>query len=74
MKNRPGSDLTIQAMSGYLRTMGDVGEEPVRVGADVVSTCTAAMSFIAILSALYSRIQTGKGQQIKSSMLGTMKD
>ena len=72
MKNRPGSDLTIQAMSGYLRTMGDVGEEPVRVGADVVSTCTAAMSFIAILSALYSRIQTGKGQQIKSSMLGTM--
>ncbi len=72
MKNRPGSDLTIQAMSGYLRTMGDVGEEPVRVGADVVSTCTAAIGLIGILSALYSRIQTGKGQQIKSSMLGTM--
>ncbi len=72
MKNRPGSDLTIQAMSGYLRTMGDVGEEPVRVGADVVSTCTAAMGLIGILSALYSRIQNGKGQQIKSSMLGTM--
>tara|TARA_Y100000588_G_scaffold6850_1_gene8111 strand:+ start:407 stop:2698 length:2292 start_codon:yes stop_codon:yes gene_type:complete len=72
MKNRPGSDLTIQAMSGYLRTMGDVGEEPVRVGADVVSTCTAAMGLIGILSALYSRIQNGKGQQINSSMLGTM--
>ena len=72
MKNKPGSDLTIQAMSGYLRTMGDVGEEPIRVGADVVSTCTAAMSFIAMLSALYHRIQTGQGQKVNSSMLGTM--
>ena len=72
MKNKPGSDLTIQAMSGYLRTMGDVGEEPIRVGADVVSTCTAAMSLIAMLSALYHRIQTGQGQKVNSSMLGTM--
>lgn len=72
MRNLPGSDLTIQAMCGYLRTLGDVGEEPIRVGADVVSTCTAAMSLIALLSALYHQIQTGKGQKINSSMLGTM--
>lgn len=72
MRNQPGSDLTIQAMCGYLRTLGDVGEEPIRVGADVVSTCTAAMSLIALLSALYHQIQTGKGQKINSSMLGTM--
>lgn len=72
MRNLPGSDLTVQAMCGYLRTLGDVGEEPIRVGADVVSTCTAAMSFIALLSALYHQIQTGKGQKINSSMLGTM--
>ena len=72
MRNLPGSDLTIQAMCGYLRTLGDVGEEPIRVGADVVSTCTAAMSLIALLSALYHQIQTGKGQKINSSMLETM--
>lgn len=72
MRNQPGSDLTIQAMCGYLRTLGDVGEKPIRVGADVVSTCTAAMSLIALLSALYHQIQTGKGQKINSSMLGTM--
>ena len=72
MKNKTGSDLVIQAMSGYLRTLGDVGEEPVRVGADVVSTCTAAMSFIAILGALYHLIQTGEGQKVSASMLGTM--
>ena len=72
MRNLPGSDLTIQAMCGYLRTLGDIGEEPIRVGADVVSTCTAAMSLIALLSALYHQIQTGKGQKINSSMLGTM--
>lgn len=72
MKNKPGSDLVIQAMSGYLRTLGDVGEKPIRVGADVVSTCTAAMSLIAILAALYHRIQTGEGQKVSASMLGTM--
>ena len=72
MKNKPGSDLVIQAMSGYLRTLGNVGEDPVRVGADVVSTCTAAMSLIAILAALYHRIQTGNGQKVSASMLGTM--
>lgn len=72
MKNKTGSDLVIQAMSGYLRTLGDVGEEPVRVGADVVSTCTAAMSLIAILGALYHLIQTGEGQKVSASMLGTM--
>ena len=72
LKNQPGSDLTIQAMCGYLRTLGDVGEEPIRVGADVVSTCTSAMSLIALLSALYHQIQTGEGQKINGSMLGTM--
>ena len=49
-----------------------MGEKPIRVGADVVSTCTAAMSLIAILAALYHRIQTGEGQKVSASMLGTM--
>ena len=72
MKNQTGSDLSIQAMSGYLRTLGDVGGEPIRVGADVVAGCTAAMNFIAILAALYHRLQTGNGQKVSGSMLGTM--
>ncbi len=72
LRDLPGSELVIQAMTGYLRALGTLGDPPVRVGADIVSACTGAMAFVAVLAALYHRENTGHGQRVAVSELGTM--
>ncbi|NKB44669.1 MAG: hypothetical protein GKS03_10375 [Alphaproteobacteria bacterium] len=72
MKHLPGSELVIQAMTGYLRLLGKLGEPPVRAGADIVATCAGSMAFVGVLSALYHRERTGEGQRIATSLLGSM--
>ncbi|MBT6962295.1 MAG: hypothetical protein HOA00_14215 [Rhodospirillaceae bacterium] len=72
MRNLQGSELVIQAMTGYLRLLGKLGEPPVRAGADIVTTCTGAMAFVGVLGALYHRQRTGQGQRVATSMLGSM--
>jgi crotonobetainyl-CoA:carnitine CoA-transferase CaiB-like acyl-CoA transferase len=59
-------------MTGYLRLLGNLGEPPVRVGADIVATCSGAIAFTGILSALYFREKTGRGQRVATSLLGAM--
>ena len=72
MRHLPGSELVIQAMTGYLRILGKLDDPPVRAGADIVSTCTGAMAFVGVLGALYHRQRTGVGQRVATSMLGSM--
>lgn len=72
MRHLPGSELVIQAMTGYLRILGKLGDPPVRAGADIVATCTGAMAFVGVLGALYHRQRTGLGQRVSTSMLGSM--
>tara|TARA_B100001750_G_scaffold66980_1_gene53207 strand:+ start:1196 stop:3520 length:2325 start_codon:yes stop_codon:yes gene_type:complete len=72
LRNRPGSELITQAFTGYLRTLGEVNEDPVRAGADVASTVTAGMAFISLLASLYHRLQTGEGQRVSTSQLGSL--
>ncbi|MDG2241885.1 MAG: CoA transferase [Rhodospirillaceae bacterium] len=72
MKHLPGSELVVQAMTGYLRLLGKLGEAPVRAGADIVATCAGSMAFVGVLSALYHRERTGQGQRIAISLLGSM--
>ena len=72
LRNRPGSELITQAFTAYLRTLGEVNEDPVRVGADVSSTVTAGMAFISLLAALYYRLKNGEGQRVSTSQLGSM--
>ena len=72
MRNLQGSELVIQAMTGYLRLLGKLGDPPVRAGADIVTTCTGAMAFVGVLGALYHRQRTGQGQRVATSMLGSM--
>jgi crotonobetainyl-CoA:carnitine CoA-transferase CaiB-like acyl-CoA transferase len=66
------TELTIQAMTGYLTDLGMPGSEPVRVGADITGTCSAALSFLGTLAALYERGQSGRGQVVATSLLGSM--
>ncbi|MEE8307377.1 MAG: CoA transferase, partial [Gammaproteobacteria bacterium] len=72
LRDQPGSELVIQAMTGYLRALGTLGDAPVRVGADIVAACSGAMAFVSVLAALYHRENTGAGQRVAVSELGTM--
>ena len=72
LRNHPGSELVIQSMTGYLRLLGQLGEPPVRVGADIVGTCTGSVAFIGVLAALYHRERSGRGQRVATSLLGAM--
>ena len=72
MRNLPASELVIQAMTGYLRMVGVQDEPPIRVGADIVATCTGSVAFVGVLAALYHREKTGEGQRVATSTLGAM--
>jgi crotonobetainyl-CoA:carnitine CoA-transferase CaiB-like acyl-CoA transferase len=72
MAGQAATELTIQAMTGYLTDLGMPGGEPVRVGADITGTCSAALSFLGTLAALYERGQSGRGQVVATSLLGSM--
>ena len=71
-RDRPTSELVMQGMTGYLRLLGSLGEPPVRVGADIAATCSGSIALTGILSALYYRERTGKGQRVATSLLGAM--
>lgn len=67
-----GSELTIQAMTGYLRALGSLDQEPVRVGADIAESAAAGMGLLGVLAALYHRGNTGEGQVVSVSRLGAI--
>lgn len=67
-----GSELTIQAMTGYLRALGSLDGAPVRVGADIAESAAAGMGLLGVLAALYHRGETGEGQVVSVSRLGAM--
>jgi len=72
LRDRPGSELVIQAMTGYLRLLGALDQPPLRVGSDIVATCTGSVALIGVLAALYHREKTGEGQRVATSALGAM--
>lgn len=72
LAGQAGSELTIQAMTGYLRALGRLDGEPVRVGADIAESAAAGMGLLGVLAALYHRENTGEGQTVSVSRLGAM--
>ena len=72
LRDQPASELTLQAMSDFLNTLGLAGEEPVRMGPDMASAGTSLFAVHGILGALYHKWRTGEGQRIDVSMLATM--
>jgi len=69
MKDYPGYDLTILAMSGLLGITGNPGESPVKFGVPIADITTALFATVSILAAIYNRDKTGDGQYIDLSML-----
>ena len=72
MKDLPGSELVVQAVSGVYRGLGEPGETPVRVGEDIAGLSTGLMAFQAVMGALLHRDRTREGQRIAVSMLGSL--
>lgn len=72
LAGQAGSELTIQAMTGYVRALGTLDGEPVRVGADIAESAATGMGLLGVLAALYHREKTGEGQTVSVSRLGAM--
>lgn len=68
-KDWPGYDLTVMANSGLMSINGEPERPPVKFGVPIADITAGLFSDIAILSALYDRKDTGKGQYIDMSML-----
>jgi crotonobetainyl-CoA:carnitine CoA-transferase CaiB-like acyl-CoA transferase len=65
---RPGFDPLLQAMGGVMTTQGFNGP-PQYVRIAVTDYYTAALAAQAILTALFARERTGRGQRVQTSLL-----
>ncbi|HXW10174.1 MAG TPA: CoA transferase, partial [Steroidobacteraceae bacterium] len=70
LADRGGFDGVGQAMSGAMYMTGTPGQ-PVKAAAPYVDFSTAVLSAFGTLAALMHRAQTGEGQEVKATLLGT---
>ena len=68
--DRLGFDGTGQALSGSMYLTGD-GQRPTRAAVSYVDYATAMSAAFATVSAVIERMQTGKGQHVSCSLMGT---
>ena len=69
---RPGYDLLIQAMGGFMSITGDPNGEPQKAGVPIADLMAGMYASVAINAALRHREKTGEGQHIDIGMLDTM--
>ncbi len=69
LAEKPGYDLLIQAYSGLMSLTGDPDGMPMRVGFSLADLFTGMMAYGSIMTALYHRQETGKGQWIEAALL-----
>lgn len=65
-------DAIAQAMGGITYLTGYPDAEPVKVGPAISDAATGVHAAVAIMSAVYYRSRTGKGQYIDMSMMDTV--
>ena len=66
---RPAYDMVVQAMGGVMSLTGHPGGPPTRVGTSTGDITAALFGTIGIVTALYDRERTGKGQKVDVAML-----
>ncbi|MBI4267123.1 MAG: CoA transferase [Chloroflexi bacterium] len=66
---RPALDIIVQAMGGIMSLTGEPGGPPIRPGASLGDSTAGLFAALAIVSALWQRQTTGRGQYIDMSML-----
>jgi formyl-CoA transferase len=68
-RERPGVDQIAQGMSGLMSVTGEPGRGPMRVGTALADLSAGAFAAIGILTALYERERSGRGQWVQTSLL-----
>lgn len=74
LRDRPGQDLLVQAMSGSMWSVGKKSDPPTAGALWAVDAMTGYSLGMGILSAVNARQQTGTGQKVHVSMLGVVMD
>ena len=69
--NRPAFDPLLQAMSGAMADQGGKSSPPVYLRAAISDFSGAMLGAFGIATALYTRVKTGKGQFVNSSLLNS---
>lgn len=68
-KDKPGVDVIVSAIGGFMSITGEPSGRPVKAGVALTDVMTGLYAFGAISSALLQREKTGKGQQISMNLL-----
>ena len=68
-ERRPGFDQIAQGMGGIMSITGEPGRGPMRVGIPIADLTAGLYCAIGVLVALLERDQTGRGQQVSTSLL-----
>ncbi len=66
---RPGFDQIAQGMGGLMSITGEPGRGPMRVGVPIADLSAGLFCALGILVALIEREQSGKGQEVATSLL-----
>ena len=67
--SRPAYDMIAQAMGGVMSLTGHPGQPPTRVGTSTGDITAALFATIGVVTALYDREKTGRGQKVDVAML-----
>jgi CoA:oxalate CoA-transferase len=67
--SRPAYDMIAQAMGGVMSLTGHPGGAPTRVGTSTGDITAALFATIGVVTALYDREKTGRGQKVDVAML-----
>ena len=67
----PGYDLIVQAISGLMSLTGSPEGEPYRAGISVFDVMAGLHATIGVLAAVHARAETGRGQHVEVSLLGS---
>lgn len=70
----PGQDLVVQAFSGSMWSVGSADDPPTPGALWAVDVMTGYQAAIGVLSALWDRQRTGRGQKVAVDMLSTAMD
>ena len=68
-RERPALDIVVQAMGGVMSITGEPGGGPIRPGVGYGDITAGLFTVTGILTALYEREKSGKGQAIDISLL-----
>src|SRR5439155_6157529 len=69
MRDVPGYDFAIQALSGLMSITGPVDGPPCKVGVAVTDVLTGLHAAVAVLACLHARSQSGHGYAIDLALL-----